>query len=176
LQTQELEMKSIFHSLATRVVLLVLLAVTALIAAEAPTWAMTYVNHDSLQASCAANGGYFSSSESGHNYFCVKGGHAVLCDDYKPEHKICVALGKGAPPKSILGFPVGLEDAAMVTIPCDPFLCKIFCGGKPYCTFGDTVGAMPAKAQDFSAPPTLVTPVPGGGSAAAAPVGVPVLE
>ncbi|MEO8883142.1 MAG: hypothetical protein ABI377_07000 [Devosia sp.] len=163
-------MKSIFHKLVARVVLF-LLALTALAAAETPAWALPYVNHDSLQATCAANGGYFSSSESGHNYFCVKGGHAVLCDDYKPKQKICVALAKGAPPKSILGFPVGPEDAAMVTIPCDPFLCKIFCGGKPYCTFGDTVGAMPAKVQDFSAP-SLVTPVPGGGSAGPAPAGV----
>ena len=166
-------MKSIFHTLATRAVFLLLLALTALVAAETPAWALKYVSHDGLQATCAANGGYFSSSDSGHNYFCVKGGHAVLCDDYKPQHKICVALAKGAPPKSILGFPVGPEDAAMTTIPCDPFLCKIFCGGKPYCTFGDTVGAIPVKAEDFSAPSSLVTSVPGGGSGIPAPAGVP---
>ncbi|MEO8883143.1 MAG: hypothetical protein ABI377_07005, partial [Devosia sp.] len=74
------------------------------------------------------------------------------------------------------GSPVQPGAAGLTTIPCDPFLCKIFCGGKPYCTFGTTtfqpVQAIGPKID--LPPPSLVAPVPGGNVAAPAkPAGVP---
>jgi hypothetical protein len=167
-------MKSIFHSLATRVILLLLLALATLIAAETPAWAF-FISHSNLQARCAAGGGNFSSSASGHSYFCQKGDGAVVCSDYK--HKICATMAEGTPPKSIFGIALGSDDTAMVTIPCDPIFCKIYCGGRPSCTFGNVfLEAMPAKVDDPSPPPSLVTPVIGGSNGGPAPAGVPVLE
>jgi len=167
-------MKSISHKPIARVVLLLVLALADFIVAETPASArlVEYVDQNGLQSRCANAGGYYSAS--GHSYFCVSGGNVVICSDYKKH--FCVIPARSVPPTSVLGFPVGPATNAMVTIPCDPIFCKIYCGGRPFCTFGDvSFTAMPVKAEDSLPPGSLVTPVPGGGSGMPASA-VPVLE
>ena len=131
-------MKSSSRIFVLRSIVLLALALAGFIAAQAPAWAdqVNWVSNGGLQSACAKAGGYFSSSDSGHSYFCVKGGNAVICSDYK--HKICASLSRVAAPKSAFGLSVIPTTAeAMATgIPCDPVFCKIFCGGRPICTFG----------------------------------------
>jgi hypothetical protein len=133
-------MKSSSSNFVMRVALLLVLALGSVIAAETPAWARTFsvafVGQSALRSACNGAGGYFSSNDSGSSYFCVGNGGAIQCTSYK--HRICFGMSAlTAPPKSVFGIRLAPASVAMGTrIPCDPFLCKIFCGGKPYCTFG----------------------------------------
>jgi len=166
-------MKSILSNLAARVFLLLILTAAALIATDVAASAKTvkFVSQGGLQAACDKVGGYFSAS--GHSYFCVNGGNAVVCSDYK--HKVCAVMAQVDPPKGS-GVPGAAASAGLVTIPCDPMFCKIYCGGRPYCTFGALgAQAISTKLEDILPPPSLATPLEGGGNKAgpSAPAGAP---
>ena len=143
---------------------LLALALTSFIVAESPAWAdsrsVAFVTSSALQSACNGVGGYFSSNASGHSYSCVNGGNAVICSDYK--HKICAGITPRIAPKSVLGLPVIPTTAAAkgATIPCDPVFCKIFCGGKPYCTFG--TASVQVIHPESGPPASLSTPLHGG--------------
>jgi len=109
-----------------------------------------------LKSHCDAAGGKYG--EGGGLHYCVGPGGDVSCSNKTNK---CTGY---------TDLVVQPDAAGVTTIPCDPFLCKIFCGGKPYCTFGTTTFAAPSvvavrpKLQDVSPPSSLVTSVPGGGS------------
>lgn len=168
-------MKSSSRIFVLRSIVLLALALAGFLTAQAPAWAkqVSWVSNSGMQSDCAKAGGYFSSSDSGHSYFCVKGGTAVICSDYK--HKICAVLSRsGDAPKPILGLSVIPTTAeAMVSgIPCDPIFCKIYCGGRPICTFGGET--MPVIRPDV-APSGSLSSFSGGAAPAkpAGPAGVP---
>jgi len=156
--------------LTIRCLAILLLAAASIVVAEGPAMAFPlkqYVTQSQLAAHCNAAGGTSGASANGEVYWCTApNGNEVSCTNSKTSH-----LCSGS---TALTSNDGGSNGAGTTIPCDPFLCKIFCRGRPNCTFGgELVKAIPAKVQDFSAPPSLVTPVPGGGTGTPAPVGVP---
>jgi hypothetical protein len=142
--------------LIVRYAAILALAAASIAALAAPAAAFPldqFVSASELAAHCHDAGGTPGGTD---NYYWCKApnGNSVECG--KTEQKCFghVALTSSGAPKGV------------VSIPCDPFLCKIFCGGRPNCTFGGEPVAIRPVKQDFLPPPSLVTSVPGGGSPA----------
>jgi len=170
-------MKSNSRIFVLRRVLLLALALAGLVIAQTPAWAdqVDWVSNKTMKSHCRDAGGYFSSSASGQSYFCVKGGTAVICSG---KSKICASLSRDATdPKPILGLSVipTTAEAMAAGIPCDPIFCKIYCRGRPICTFGPDPTTLPVEAIRPK-PPTNDAPVGSlssfsGGAAPANPTG-----
>jgi hypothetical protein len=127
--------------LIVRCAVVMALAVALAAALESPANAFPlrqFVTQSELATHCNDAGG--KSSSEGSIYKCsAPSGNYVICD---AKTEIChgyVALTSNG----------GVHNRMAASIPCDPFLCEIFCGGRPKCTFGSlTMPAIRPKPTD----------------------------